>query len=219
MKARILDRLDPTRVERQEAFANILGLAQELHTRNRHALPALITALLRPLQSSQIAGVIERGENKAPSEVDRFQFFTDDVPAFRETQYCVNEREPVVLDLAFDVVLMTPWIRARTVGALAEIGHRPQQKAWRQDSNHIVVVWLPWRIGFVAGGNHSIAAGILTGRGELEATDVYDFSPLLREVGCDGKTYSYLGNGERVAPVTDTRRAAVYEIGRLMIGS
>ncbi|WP_323129610.1 DUF6710 family protein, partial [Klebsiella pneumoniae] len=27
--------------------------------------------------------------------------------------------------------------------------------------NHRVTLWLPWRIGFVRGGNHSIASGVL----------------------------------------------------------
>ncbi|ENZ0047743.1 DUF6710 family protein [Escherichia coli] len=41
-------------------------------------------------------------------------------------------------------------------------------KPWKQDkNNHYVDLWLPWRIGFMRRGNHSITAGILAGEGAL----------------------------------------------------
>ncbi|WP_312038611.1 DUF6710 family protein [Salmonella enterica] len=38
---------------------------------------------------------------------------------------------------------------------------------WVQDINHRVTLWLPWRIGFVRGGNHSMALLQIVGGDKL----------------------------------------------------
>lgn len=93
---------------------------------------------------------------------------------------------------------------------------RNYQGPWVQDDNHSVHLWLPWGIGFVYGGNHSIAAGILAGEGEVIPEKVYDMSHLLDSLHCDGAYFYEADNGEKVEAVIDVRRAAVFEIGRLM---
>lgn len=85
---------------------------------------------------------------------------------------------------------------------------------WVQDINHRVTLWLPWRIGFVRGGNHSIASGVLAGEGEVIPDTVYDMRYLLDIVSTDG--YYWYMSGKICERVSDYRTAAFFEIGRLL---
>lgn len=73
---------------------------------------------------------------------------------------------------------------------------------------------LPWRIGFVRGGNHSIASGVLAGEGEVIPDTVYDMRYLLDIVSTDG--YYWYMSGKICERVSDYRTAAFFEIGRLL---
>ncbi|WP_319950300.1 DUF6710 family protein, partial [Klebsiella pneumoniae] len=83
------------------------------------------------------------------------------------------------------------------------------------NSNHYVELWLPWRIGFVGGGNHSITAGILAGEGTLIPEHVYDMSWLFELVRTDGN--HWFVDDHKVEAVKSGRSAAVFEIGRLLV--
>ncbi|WSH90097.1 DUF6710 family protein (plasmid) [Escherichia coli] len=77
-----------------------------------------------------------------------------------------------------------------------------------------LTLWLPWRIGFVRGGNHSIASGVLAGEGEVIPDTVYDMRYLLDIVSTDG--YYWYMSGKICERVSDYRTAAFFEIGRLL---
>ncbi len=96
---------------------------------------------------------------------------------------------------------------------LADIGSA-KGNPWVQDINHRVTLWLPWRIGFVRGGNHSIASGVLAGEGEVIPDTVYDMRYLLDIVSTDG--YYWYMSGKICERVSDYRTAAFFEIGRLL---
>ena len=50
----------------------------------------------------------------------------------------------------------------------------------------------------------------------LRPDDVFDYSPALEAVVCDGQRYRRAEDGGVVEEVLDQRRAAVFEIGRMM---
>ena len=108
-------------------------------------------------------------------------------------------------------------VRLTYTNALWSIGAQKGFDAWTQDGNHRLSVLLPWGIAFVHGGNHSIAAGILAGEGTLLAEEVLDATSLLDLVSCDGQHYRSKSTGKAIARVQDHRRAAVFEIGRLIL--
>ncbi len=209
-------------------FNNLMTTAHEIAQINPLGLPDLVKAILRPLQAEHIYFVAERDPHNAPPAIDRYNFFMRDQPwrlswVYGDGAYAEGERinpEPFRVRLGKDLVLPTCWNRSRFEGALASIGSQKTtawtDRTWRADSNHNVLIWLPWGIAFVLGGNHSISAGILAGEGEVEATEVYDLGQVIDQVRCDGKVYVRIDNGEVIARVTDVRRAAVFEIGRIM---
>lgn len=192
-----------------------MEMAHQINEINPQGLKELMNALLRPIQSEHLVAVAELGPHCAPSEIRGEDFFFDLWHAGYQPARILPER-PVRLELSRDIVLPTSWHRHRYASALATIGTDKQQSCWRQDINHRVSLWLPWGIAFVTGGNHSITAGILAGEGTLIATEVMDASNVLGAIYCDGRVYRNVETGQSLAAVRDVRRAAVFEIGRLM---
>ncbi|ENT6626225.1 DUF6710 family protein, partial [Salmonella enterica subsp. enterica serovar Senftenberg] len=121
--------------------------------------------------------------------------------------------EDFPLALATAKILPWPWGESSYRSALADIGSA-KGNPWVQDINHRVTLWLPWRIGFVRGGNHSIASGVLAGEGEVIPDTVYDMRYLLDIVSTDG--YYWYMSGKICERVSDYRTAAFFEIGRLL---
>lgn len=197
-------------------FDHIMGMANSIAQKSPLGLRELVRALLLPLQAEHMVAVAEREQHAAPAEIRYWDFFfrIENLP-----DYYLRNMPREVLTLGRDVLLPTVWKRSSYFNALASIGTGKSLGPWSQDEdNHTISLLLPWRIGFVSGGNHSITAGILMSEGEVVATEVFDMTPLLQRVRCDGKTFREIGTDRVLGIVTDPRRAAVFEIGRMMLG-
>ena len=206
-------------------FDHLLKTANDIAARNPRALADLVRAILRPLQSEYLLGVAELDRDPYP-ELVQGHFFGEAVNSYlwKSGGLWWQDRQvdpqSFSLRLARDTVLPCAWNYSRYVDAMARYGEGKRDEMssrWRQDNNHRVSLWLPWSIDFVAGGNHSITAGILAGDGHLRPESVYDMSFLLDAIRCDGLHYRDAQTNTELAPVTDVRRAAVFEIGRLMV--
>jgi hypothetical protein len=201
------------------AFGRLMQSAKDISERQPDALFDLIAALLRPLQSEHLIAVAECEQHMAPGSIQGASFFFD-ITRFISVSKCwIQPTPPLTVRLASDPVLPTAWERGRFVSAITNIGGGRPHGAWTQDPNHQVSVWLPWNIAFVGGGNHSITAGILRGEGIITATEVIDASPIFDLVECDGRTFRLKDTGKVIATTEDHRRAAVFEIGRLISSS
>lgn len=205
-------------IEEDDAFANLMSMAKKIAEHNPAGLSEFVRALLRPVQAEHLIAVAERGDHKAPDCLNKLEFFFE-LPLVAESlEFYLRDKPEIWVDLSKDIVLPTPWKRDGYANALANIGAGRVMGAWAQDTlNHSVSVWLPWRIAFVTGGNHSITAGILAGEGRLLANEVFDLSPIFARVVCDGRTYRETGTQRVIGEVLCPRRAAVFEIGRMMI--
>lgn len=143
---------------------------------------------------------------------------TEGASAFSFERLAAVDPDGYEVDLARDLVLPTMWHRQSVASAFGAIGNGLKCGPWRQDTNHQVSLWLPWRIAFVNNGNHSIAAGIVRAEGVLKPASVYDLTSVLRAVRSDGARYLSVPGGQHLAAVRDQRVAAVWEIGRIMVG-
>jgi hypothetical protein len=199
-------------------FESLLDMAKKVDLIDPRGLHALVVAILRPLQSEQILGAAERPQHAASEGLDVETFFmgADGASWFSFSQLAVINTKDFEVDLARDITLPTLWHRQSVASAFAAIGTGLKSGPWRQDGNHLVCLCLPWRIAFVNGGNHSIAAGILSAEGVVKSSSVYDLTPLLKVIYCDGFNYRKVSDGSVIAVVDDERIAAVWEIGRIM---
>ncbi|WP_176052979.1 DUF6710 family protein [Paraburkholderia caribensis] len=204
--------------KRRSQFENFMDMAREIAQRNPAALHDLVNLLLRPYQAEALVGVVENAAHQAPPSIVSSSFFFDD-RRITPLSYGIGIKlapDSFTVNLAKDTILPWPWNRQRIASALAYIGRGKSMGKWRQDPNHQVMLWLPWGISFVGGGNHSIAAGIIAGEGEVTPGEVRDMSALLDLVECDGRYYRETSSRKTIAAVEDERLAAVFEIGRLM---
>jgi hypothetical protein len=218
---RKLGKRDPSaKVATSNAFENLVEMAKEIAAVDPRGLHAFVVSILRPLQSEQILGAAERSQHSAPASIVDWTFFMGEADSntFSFSQLAAKDPESFEVDLARDLVLPTMWHRQSVASAFGAIGTGLKCGSWRQDSNHQVSLWLPWRIAFVLNGNHSIAAGIVRAEGKLRPSSVYDLTPQLRAIRCKGNNYIRVSDGHPVAQVLDQRTAAVWEIGRLMAG-
>jgi len=200
-------------------FDHIMAFAQALARNNPVALIDLVRFLLRPLQSELLLTAIQNELHGARHEIEDYKFFMPCGPSNLQISFNYPQFEGgnYLVKLNRDPVLPCPWHRDRYIATLANIGHGKKCGDWKEDKlNHKVTIWLPWGIAFVDGGNHSIAAGIIGGEGELKPCQVFDMSGMLDLVQCDGKHYRSLQDGQILDSVHDLKIAAVFEIGRLL---
>lgn len=201
--------------KRTSIFDNLIETAQRICDEDPRGLPALVKAILRPLQSLHIVDVAQKPKHHARDDIAYHRFFvTDgglfpDPPRLSPAGYRIH--------LGRDLVLTTPWHRGRYVDALAHIGTGRKMGSWTEDvQNHSLTLCLPWGISFVGGGNHSIAAGILLGEGVVTPRSVLDYRGMFEHVHCDSRRFYNSKTGRVIAKTQDPCRAAVFEIGRLM---
>lgn len=185
---------------------------------NPSALVDFVRLLARPIQSELMIDAAVKGDRSDVPCVDTLNFFWDGQQSyFGELKRTRRRRNGIEIRLDRDVVLPWPWHPGRLVRTLTSIGPGRPWGEWKVDKqNHGLLLWLPWGISFVAGGNHSITAGVISGSASLAPTEVYDMSGIFRLVQCDGIHYKSADGLIRIAEVTDPRVAAIFEIGRLM---
>jgi len=206
------------RMAMQREFNSLIEFATDLAEENPIALLDLVRMLLRPLQAEMLVDAAQKGKERDVPSIDERGFFWDDQSRiFSLLSRTKRRRDQIEIHLNRDLILPWPWERNRLIKALSLIGKGKKWGRWKQDEvNHLVHLWLPWGISFVGGGNHSIAAGILAGEGKIIPTEIHDMSGIFRIVSCDGMDYLNKKDGSKIAPVSDPKVAAVFEIGRLM---
>ncbi|WP_186142023.1 DUF6710 family protein [Burkholderia gladioli] len=218
------------RRRQKSTFQQLMETARAIAETNPRGLKDLVRAVLLPYQDDYLLAVAEEGTDARPNFTPELLFGRELVTRMlfeNGGMRCVSlPRENFRLELAKDPVFPWPWKHDRYVSALALIGEskidrddpwrRRSAGAWREDDNHSVTLWLPWGIGFVYGGNHSIAAGILAGEGTLSPRYVYDMSYVFSEFYTDGTFYRERQTDRVVSLVASQRAAALFEMGRLM---
>lgn len=202
-----------TAIAAKNNFDHLLSVASSLPIK---AMPDLVRAIIRPLQSDFLLAVAEEGTDARPDMTPGEFFFNGLINVQDYERMKAREHNPqdYPLSLTSDMVLPWPWSLSRYIDNVSRIG-TAKGRPWKQDhNNHYVDLWLPWRIGFVRGGNHSITAGILAGEGTLIPAHVWDMSFLFERIKTDG--IHWYVDGKKTETVKSWRTAAVFEIGRLI---
>jgi hypothetical protein len=119
--------------------------------------------------------------------------------------------------LGKDPILAIPWSESSLTNAMANNGHGRCMGQWRADFNHKVNLVLPFGLGLVHGGNHSLAAGVVNAEGTVVTSDVIDLSPLYEHVRYDGASMIRTHDGRRLWEPVEEEFGILFEIGRLML--
>lgn len=216
--SRFFGSLRDHKVADRSRFDHMLDFAHDVASKNPAALVDVMRLFLRPLQAELLmsAPIREHYVPRRPAEATRF-FSPHGPHMFRDLQaHPKLSSESFRVSLARDSVLPCPWRRDDYVKAISRMGSGKSVGAWQAAPKHRIVLWLPWGIPFVIGGNHSIAAGVIAGEGVLTPTEVWDLSAWLESVQTDGRTYFHRSDKRYICAVVDLVRAAIFEVGRLM---
>lgn len=200
--------------EFKERFDKLMYTAKSL--KDNEAIYTLLKAIMRPTQSEYLLAIAEKCQSKIPKLTADVLFFNgldEYLYTFPKHQISIDTNNYIVR-LQNDIVLPWPWDTARYINATNNIGSSVGNK-WQYRNNHVVDMWLPWKLVFVINGNHSIASGILNSEGHLPLRYLVNCSVLLETIHTDG-IFWYV-NGKKTEKVNNYRHAAFFEIGRLLI--
>lgn len=200
--------------------------ATEIAALDRHALPSLVRSVAQPLQARRLTKALESHQHDARVSADFDKlFFPIDRPISANGQ-TLNEllcqqtdtlsRTYFRLRLGKDVVLPWAWNRSRLVSTLGTIGGSKSSGAWRCDINHRVQLLLPFGIGLVYGGNHSLVAGIVDSEGEVIA-EALDLAVAYEHVVFDGIAFRRKHDGMVLNIPEEDEPGMLFEIGRHML--
>lgn len=209
-------------LRKKQQFDNIMNVAKEINEIRPQALKDLIKILGKEYQFSLMSYCLLNGRDNKLNEVGPkdilFNQFTDvsDNISLDSLKKSINKTALLPLHLSQELILPWPWESSRLVNSLLYIGEGKIQGAWQQDSNHKIEYWLPLGIGWVHGGNHSLANGILNSTGTIESYEAYDISEIYQFVECDGINYYRKGTKIIISPVCNLQFACIFEIGRLI---
>lgn len=205
-------------LDRQAEFTHLVELAHDVASKDPRGLIDVVRLYTRPLQTDLLLSCAQNELHGATSEIKPSHLFMPSVQLklTDHWHYPQLDAERFQVNLARDPVLTCPWHRERYGDAFARIGTGKKSGAWEQDNNHSIAVILPWGIACVFGGNHSIAAGILGGEGDVTPCEAWDMAGLLARVRCDGLHYIETDSEKPICEMHDPKMGAVFEVGRLM---
>ena len=207
---------------RKQRLGKILSVARNIANQNPAALPDFVRLLGRKLQSDYMCRAVSwLNEHKVPDLEPEVVWFNEfallNDYGHRLFDLKRNTNTTRTLSLASDIVLPWPWHLDRVASCISCIGPGRRAGEWKQDPvNHNVEYWLPFGVGWVHGGNHSIMTGIVQGQGTIETDSVYDISPLFPHVRFDGNAFLRTSDGTVIQESTEFEFAAIFEVGRLM---
>jgi len=211
------------KIERTARFLQIMQLAHDIAAIDPGGLRSLVRLAAATLQARAITSVAHsaphrarRSDNLGTLLFDQNLPLTSDGRSASDLVLRTSDQR-YRMRLGDDPVLANPWSRGRIANALATIGFGKGQGAWSQDSNHNVTLVLPFGVGLVSSGNHSIAAGIIDGVGCVTSINVEDVTPIYEHVRYDGHSFVRTFDGAVISQPQDEEAGMLYEIGRLMI--
>lgn len=206
----------------EQRLEKILSIAGDIAKQNPDALRDFVRLLGRKLQSDYMCRAVSwLDEHEVPTLEPKLVWFDEFSPLNSDGHRVYDLKKKTgatrTLNLASDIILPWPWNLSRVASNISSIGSGRPRGRWKQDAvNHKVEYWLPFGIGWVHGGNHSIMTGIVQGEGRLTTDCVYDLSPLFPHVCFDGKAFIRLNDGSVLQEATEFEFAAIFEVGRIM---
>lgn len=130
----------------------------------------------------------------------------------------VVKREGRDISLAHDNIISAPWSKERLIAAFRR--HSMYEWFFKHD-NHFIDFYLPFEVGQVTCGNHSIALGLINREGKVlsKNVNVYDLSDMYKLTYTDGVYYYNKSDNAVLKRSNSFELALIFEIGRLMMGN
>ena len=203
---------------RHEKFGKYMEAAKKLARCDKEQLQTLINFIARGVQAELFDWAFSGKEGFGDPESLLFPSYatiTDDGRSANEFLIrAIREDDPFALSEY--IVLPWPWNDKRLTDCFMYIGTK--NNPWRFDPiNHNIALYKPFNVGFVGGGNHSLATGIVKGCGIVERYELVDMRGIYEFLYCDGLHYRAKESNAIIHNVPIMELGAIFEIGRLML--
>ncbi len=210
-------------------FENVMRRASALETSsNLRGLQDLQKIILRSVQSAHICDAYLQDAHSATTELiwpDALGI-TCVIPwsqtnfSYHVTKYLhppiQEQKHP--LNLATDIILPTCWHPTSIITTLGMIGKNYPAGIFSQSANHKVTYVYPLGIGWVDGGNHSIAQGIIRGDGLLHQYSYVEIYDLIKHIRYNGLGWEVQNTKEHAGYPRYPEFGWAWEIGRMIAG-
>jgi hypothetical protein len=197
-------------------------MAKQIVQQNPEALVDLVKLIGMPYQAKYISHIVMKNYDdmsKVPNLNEYLVLFPKNNNYAWELYSLITKVKDYnrPLELKRDLILPWPWNKDRIRDTLSFIGEGRKAGKWKEDRlNHSIDFWLPMGIGWVRGGNHSIANGIVNGEGKIYNYNAYDMSKMYKYIYCDGEYFYKKKDNSKLFPVQSIEFACIFEIGRIM---
>lgn len=211
-------------------FACLMEWADRLEASgNLEGLHDLAKIMLRPVQALHLSDAYLKPPHGATDSLwwgdslgftGQLQGVGEDVMAYIMSLSNVPQVEgakQLELNLASDIVLPTGWHPSSLTNTLGMIGEGLPAGVFKQSTNHRVSYMYPLGVGWVAGGNHSIAQAVIRGEGRLTPTEFIDVSPVIALVRYDGADWRCMATSRSMGKPCYEEFGWVWEIGRRIV--
>lgn len=199
-------------------FSNLMKRASKLKSQlNIEGLQDLQKVILRPIQSRHISSAYLENDHEAlkslewPSDLGIFPISHSD-----ECFATLRQKGITPLNLASDMIIPTCWHSSSITNVIGRIG-KVCANEFKQSQNHDVVYTYPIGIGWVRGGNHSIAQGIIRGEGLIHNYSHLDLSSLIKRIQYNGFAWYEIESGKYLGEPRYSEIGWAWEIGRLIM--
>jgi hypothetical protein len=135
-------------------------------------------------------------------------------------EHCfVGTDSSLELDLSRDIVLPAPWRPWSITRMPGSLGPDRPLGPFKQSLNHVVAWWRPLQVGWVLGGNHSIAAAIVSGSGRIRPEEVFDVEPLLDRIAYRGQQWTSLDTESTIGRPQHPEFGWAWEVARVLVAT
>lgn len=206
---------------RNKKWESVVWTIDSAEALGRDALQGLAVAYGRIIQALQLRTVLEDARQGRQASIRRLDLMWEppkNEPGLNWEELPRSADGWLQGALAKTIVFASPRETFRLCKALDNIGPGRPHGKWRQDDNHHFIAWAPWPILWAENGNHSTMAGVLKGEGSFSA-EYFDATPILQAVRTDGSKWIEAATGDAFAPVDSLEMAAIFEIGRRLVGA
>ncbi|BBP46294.1 hypothetical protein THMIRHAS_16670 [Thiosulfatimonas sediminis] len=200
---------------KKKQFRNLVNLGLQIYKENPNALQAYINGLARKVQYQRFVDYAMSDMHAAPHnrQEDFFGRFFNKNAEYELLERLRSDPPEQMIDLSTDTVIAEPWHHGRFISCMETIGE--PENPWKEHkTNHLGFTFLPSKITWIGGGNHSITTGILKNTGTFQTTEVYDLSKIFDSIYSDGIFFWNKDAKERISQVIFLEFAAIYEIER-----
>lgn len=177
----------------------------------------LAAGLCRSVTTKFMFSVLQCEPHRSVAPIRLSQLFVDFVK-FRRENPGLRDTHSISVDhtvsLSSAGIIACPWRRDSLDWMLRKFGETTFE--WKEDANHQVIRIEPFDMYLTIGGNHSIACGMLFGKGHVRCEESVNYASVLERYDFNGRRF-VSPSRQRLNPPLFPELGTLFQLGKAMI--